>query len=113
MNESFRNIFFGQLFKLNFITKSSQSDIDDSDAVPSTNLKEEYNVKIKFTGCSKSKRLVFDDFGRPHCAKSYNSSSLNPYEKLLDDFAKIELEDLTTHKKLYIYISPITGYSFM
>ena len=76
------------------------------------NFRDKYHVEIsKVKGCGRSKHLLFDSFGRPHCSKSSNDDDLNPYTEFLHEQFCIELtKDNDTNA---IFIKPITGYAYI
>ena len=76
------------------------------------NLEDSYGVEIsKVKGCGKSKHLLFDSFGRPHCSKSKDDSGLNPYTELLRTQFCVELTKGNDTNS--IFVEPITGYAYI
>jgi prepilin-type N-terminal cleavage/methylation domain-containing protein len=77
------------------------------------NIEKTYGItNIKFSGgCTKGKRLVFDNFGRPYNGYNKDSMTTNPYES----FYQIRTRCLITithivEGKSFICIEPISGY---
>ena len=71
-----------------------------------------YDIVFSSSCGSTTRRILFDNIGRPHCQQdAYNSTNNNPYINLLTTKASIELKQ--DNQCIYIHIEPETGYSYI
>jgi len=75
-----------------------------------------YGVQIDMANCvsvssnRNSDHILFDNLGRPHCAKPIGDVSLNPYDQLMTTQTRITLTLLNNNETRVICVEPESGY---
>lgn len=95
----------------------SSTHIPAEEVIETVDLEKEYGVSIQMSNdeCN-SNRIMFDQLGRPHCAKSAsgsNNESLNPYDRIAKNYIKVVLTLNGGDDSSTICVTPVTGYAYI
>jgi len=95
----------------------SSTHVPAEQVIKMVDLAKEYGVNIIMSNdeCS-SNRIMFDQSGRPHCAKNgsgSNNESIYPYDRIAKNYIKVVLTVKDRDDSSTICVTPITGYAYI
>ncbi len=99
------------------IANVNTTNIPQNQRLTDVDIGNKYNVQIVMSNCvsvtnsRNSNHIHFDHLGRPHCAKSPDDASLNPFDQLMRTQARITLTHLGTSESSVVCVEPESGFT--